>query len=381
MNRIFSITLFLLCLGITGCGTHSHTHSDGQVHLPDGSHVEAFAPTEADKVNLVMAYLSYIGEQLTDPKNETKIILNRINNVMNATPQLWGVRPNQSDWEVVWGPAIYTFFPAKYQDNGMFVARQKSNPANYIVAIRGTNFIAVLDWVLEDFDVLFTREWVGGSGSPRISEATHLGVYVLYDDLIPNPGLPGENQSLRTFLKAAAKDHPINVSFTGHSLGGALAPTLALLFAQDQGQAEGWDPNNHARISSTSFAGATAGNADFAAQSLKVLGKNMRRIQNMNDVVPHAWQTSTMNQLEGLYSSSGIEMPWEMKGFLKLAIDFTKDKDYTQINYSIPFTYDINKDKDTYKAQMGYQHSYSYPLYLLGPKAGLNLINLVDANK
>jgi hypothetical protein len=384
-STLSSIVVFAFFLGISGCGSHSPSHDDiyghGHGHNPDGSHITEYVPTGTDKTNLVMAYLSYIGEQLVSPANETKTILARINKVMLEIPQVQD-RKGKVDWKVVWGPAIYTFPLAEYQDNGMFVAQQISNPTNYIVAIRGTNFIAVLDWVFEDFDVLIQRDWNDGSGSPKISEATHEGVKVLNDFLRPNPGMPGAGQSLKQFLTGVAQFTPINVSFTGHSLGGALAPTLALHFAQEQGKAGGWDPNKNSIVTSTSFAGATAGNEDFAKQTLKVMGQRMRRIHDTNDVVPHAWQTLSMYKIEDLYKSQGLKMDFAMKVALKGVIEFSKDKDYTQIDYSLPFNFPIDRSHgDTYTAQMSYQHTHSYPVHMLGHIEGLKLITLVNENK
>lgn len=382
MKRILiSIFLSALYLSFMGCGAHCRTHPPNK----NPTTIVNFIPTDKDKTNLCMAYLSYIGEELVNAPRETNKILARINKTI---PKIEQLSPDgNSDWKVVWGPAIYTFPIAIFQDNGMFVAQQISNPKNYIVAIRGTNFIAALDWMFEDFNVLFLHDWPAGRGSPKISAATHEGVKVLNDYLKPKSEkagekLPGEGLTLKRFLTVAAKNTKINVSFTGHSLGGALAPTLALLFKQEQGQAGGWDSQNNATVTSTSFAGATAGNADFATYSDQEIGSVMRRIHDLNDVVPHAWNKNTMEQTKDLYLSSGIKMGKVTTLALDTTIEFTKDKCYTQINQSLPFTFSVAKSNgDSYIKQMSYQHTHSYPLFILGHDQGTNLITLVNAKK
>ena len=140
------------------------------------------------------------------------------------------------DWEIVWGPCVHTFEVAKYQDNMMFVTRQKSDPSNYIVAIRGTNAIAKLDWIMEDFDVWKKVTWElpkdkKVQGTPKISAATDNGIQTLLDKnkMSPCQGLPGEGMGIIEFLTSIS-NQKCNIMFTGHSLAGALAPTLALYF-------------------------------------------------------------------------------------------------------------------------------------------------------
>ena len=340
---IISILLSALCFGVTGCATNPMPPHVQPIPPPD------FQVTEGDKINVAIAYLSYIGETLRREPNELEIIRERIKLTISNIPVL--TLNGKADWRVAWGPAIYTFEDAEYQDNGMFVAQQISNPTNYVVAVRGTNFQAVLDWVFEDFNVLEMHDWKGGDSSAKISEATHKGVsllkhklksdyYLPLNELKPNPAI-----LLSEFLKDAAKDQKINVIFTGHSLGGALAPTFALLFKQAQGKSDGWDSQTNATVKSTSFAGATAGNKDFAEHSNNLLGSDMRRIHNLHDVVPHAWNKKTMDQIEYIYQPAGLKLDFWLKILLDEVIYFTKDKHYTQIKESLPFTFPLTINK------------------------------------
>jgi hypothetical protein len=347
-----------------------------------------FHVIDSDRINVAMAYISYIGETLRRVPNELQIIRERIKLIIPNIPVL--TLDGKADWKVAWGPAVYTFADAEFQDNGMFVAQQISNPTNYIVAIRGTNFQAVLDWVFEDFNVLKMHDWKGDGNSAKISESTYEGVtilkhrlesnyYLTLNELNRDPAI-----SLYEFLKSAAKDQKITVSFTGHSLGGALAPTLALMFKQEQGKPGGWDSQNNATVTSTSFAGATAGNKEFAKYSNQMMGSDMRRINNFHDVVPYAWNKNTMEQIEYLYQPEGLKLDFWLKLAVDEAIYFTKDKHYTQIEQSLPFNFPVTINKKigkTFSKQMSYQHTHSYPIYILGAKDGLDLINAVNALK
>jgi hypothetical protein len=115
--------------------------------------------------------------------------------------------------------------------------------------------------------------------------------------------------TLAVFLQAAvvsADGAPVRVTVTGHSKGGALAPTLALWLADTQGDATGegivaWDPERRATVHCVAFAGPTAGNAAFAAHSDEVIGDRCHRIVNPLDVVPRAWETGTLATIPALY--------------------------------------------------------------------------------
>ena len=329
-----------------------------------------FKPTLQQQQSLCMAYLAYTGELLTGRKQsvEEQILL-RIDSTMKK------IKPLHNsmfvDWRVVWGPAIFTFKDGYLQDNMMFVTRQISDPANYIVGIRGTNGTAWLDWLEKDLDVLEKVDWklpegISANGTPKISEATNTGFNILLNLMKPEFGLPGSGLDITAFLKTIVKSAKIKINFTGHSLAGALAPTLALWFKQSQGTASGWDPNKDASITITPFAGATAGNSDFAEYSDSVLGNSCDRIHNTNDVVPHAWVSKSIEKIPDLYSSIDISLSEIEKWIIDLVADIIKD--FKQINNSNSFTFPLNKEYDSFIEQVGYQHLKSYPTYFMVPE-------------
>lgn len=132
----------------------------------------------------------------------------------------------------------------------------------------------------------------------------------LFELVSGDPGRPvgaGDGVELLAFLAAAVAhdDRPVDIVVTGHSKGGALAPTLALWLAETQGPGaashDRWDERNLASVHSWSFAGPTAGNAAFAERSNTALAGRCHRIANPLDVVPHAWASSDLGKISALY--------------------------------------------------------------------------------
>ncbi len=250
----------------------------------------------------------------------------------------------------------------------MYVAQQKSEPSNYVVGIRGTNSKAIWDFIVEDLLVLERIPWtlpegVSVEGQPAISQSTQDGLNVLLNDLIPTQGIPGFAHSITAFLYDRAAAEKINILFTGHSLGGALAPTLALWFRQTQNIPGNWDPNGNATISTVPFAGPTVGNADFAKFFDQQLGNACERIHNTLDIVPHAWEINQLKKLPELYHPT-INMPLD----LRLLVDGLEliANGYTQTNTSQPISWTIQTTEaggflPEYFKQVIVQHNSSYP--------------------
>ncbi len=216
------------------------------------------------------------------------------------------------DWSVVWGPCVYSLAPqiACYAVNAMYVAYSPSL-ATYVVAIAGTDPDSLYDWIQEDGDVAagfmargpfavpFVQTWHlpwGNNPPAGVSAATALGVSNLLSDMVdPVHG------TLQSFLTHAANPSGTLI-FTGHSLAGALAPTLAL-YLYPRPQTSGWK-----QVLVLPLAGASPGNAAFAAVFAAAFppvasgvtapyGNWNTDYANAHDVVPHAW-----NQLGAIIS-------------------------------------------------------------------------------
>jgi Lipase (class 3) len=116
---------------------------------------------------------------------------------------------------------------------------------------------------------------------------------------------PNGKLDLLTFLRAQSENtsQPLEVTVTGHSKGGALAPVVALWLkeALASDQAECWDEKRNAHVRCYAFAGPTPGNAAFADRIDAVLGQDCQQFINTNDVVPHAFAAADLAQIPALY--------------------------------------------------------------------------------
>lgn len=213
------------------------------------------------------------------------------------------------DWQVVWGPVVLSNKPDSAAEavNAMYVA-YSANLVMYVVAIAATNPLSLFDWLKEDADVAPRKmvQWppvlpysqgpaqLPDNSLPYISAGTTIGISNLLTQMSSN------GQSLQQFLdsKVNANDSLI---FTGHSLAGALSPTMAMFLYSDPASS-GWK-SIHVQPS----AGATPGNAAFAQlfattyPAYTVPGCNGPwntwnvDFTNQHDVVPHAW--NQLNQV------------------------------------------------------------------------------------
>ncbi len=230
------------------------------------------------------------------------------------------------NWSVVWGPVNYTndttLYPsACVSDNIMMVLKGKdpSDPANdmYVVAVAATNFDSPYDWADEDFQSASMVQWPDTTNLPNvaqfanssttdtsatnagnyISQGTATGLNILYSMTDPESGM-----TLMQFLQTTVgnSSSPIEVATTGHSLAGALGPSLALSIKDNQSY---WNPSGNCVITSYATAGPSPGNSNWATYFSKQIGSNFYGAYNSLDVVPHAFQYSQMQQLPNLYDS------------------------------------------------------------------------------
>ncbi|GLH77004.1 hypothetical protein SSBR45G_19120 [Bradyrhizobium sp. SSBR45G] len=176
-----------------------------------------------------------------------------------------------SDWRLAWLAA-----PPDPPDNFAFMAYSASSKA-YAVAIRGTypNPFSPAYWDDGDEDSPFGDmvEWPGASGA-KISAGTSKGLTNLLA-LTDQGGVSLQDAIGR--LPAGSR-----LAVTGHSLGGTLAPVLALSASERCPSLDVW---------ATSFAGMTPGNEAFAAlfgTGTKLDGR-VRRVYNRLDTVAYGW--------------------------------------------------------------------------------------------
>lgn len=313
--------------------------------------------TDRDRELAALAFIAYTGELLKGSDREVERILAPCLQKELALQDF-----TQGKYELIWGPSVYKFELAELDDNMIYVVRSLIDPSRLVIAIRGTNGTAILDWLVEDFAVFHKVKWPYGNPGPtlkpKISEGTHTGLKIL-QSLSPAAGTPGEKQTIAEFLKQIVTDENIrHISVVGHSLGGALSPALALWLVDTRSY---WDPENIVEVSVLALAGPTPGDKDFSSYYDDRLGANTKRVHNPYDVVALAWDTKTMKTIPNLYKPSGIKTPIAIEVAILAAVELVKNKHYTQIMPdAAPLSGKVYLPKSTFLEQVGWQHSCGY---------------------
>jgi hypothetical protein len=244
--------------------------------------------------NLILAFLPYLGVPLSgsDVSHDARRLVEAA---------LEALKKPLGPWELVWGPGVFQVLPGAVPANTMFVARQEQTRELFI-SIAGTNPFSAYAWFAEDFDVDETRAWGYGDAPEGVatSKGTLTGLRAL-QGMVPPPGVPGENQTLAEFLEVHLdqESEPVEVTVSGHSLGGVLSPTLALWLLDTQKE---WDHHTRAMLSVYAYAGPTPGNDDFARYIDGRFGERLNRIFNPFDAATHVWNVSDVAELKALYT-------------------------------------------------------------------------------
>ena len=310
--------------------------------------------------SLIMAFLPYLGS----PLSGSNVSQQAFKLVSAALASLKGPL---GPWELVWGPGVFQALPGAVPANTMFVARHQQT-GELFISIAGTNPFSAYAWFAEDFDVAQTRAWGYGEAPEGVatSKATLTGLRAL-QGMVPPPGIPGENRTVAEFLEAHLDEgtKPVAITVSGHSLGGALSPTLALWLLDTQ---EEWDHRTRAEISVYAYAGPSPGNDDFASYIDDRFGERLHRIFNPLDVVTHAWNVAYLVELKALYTPAiSRDALWDK------AIDFliasTNGISYQQIDPSaVPLDGKVKKELVSrwippivnLVGQVLYQHTVAY---------------------
>ncbi|KAG8754458.1 hypothetical protein FRC11_006651 [Ceratobasidium sp. 423] len=262
----------------------------------------------------------------------------------------WFDRHVGPGWELAWGPAVWQSDASLNTgpDNVWFVAKSGSLTTNaeaatpvYVVCIAGSAgpIDKAYDWEVEDFGVgqivnitTWTKHWgsggvlsdpIGTNASkhdltdPLLSHGTARGLYILAS--IPpatsEPPSSSPEHCLAEYLKGLSMTPDTRLIFTGHSLGGALAPSLAFILDK-AGYLGGFAANTLVYPT----AGASPGNDKFVSAfstRFKAIAPSPdqpaymtwnQNIVNKLDIVPHAWDTKAtsilnLNVLPSIYGN------------------------------------------------------------------------------
>ncbi|MDJ1183558.1 lipase family protein [Roseofilum casamattae] len=249
-------------------------------------------------------------------------------------------------WELVWGCAIYQkvtkTMSSNVNDHTMYMAKYKGDPDcdRYVIALAGTNPFSLQNILVEDINVSRTSGWNNGQpwlstehfaedpGKPAVSNGIAAALKELTTDM-----WDGDKRILDYLQEITAKaTKPIEITVAGHSLAGAMAPSLGLSLVDRQAE---WDPSKTATIKVVTLAGFTPGNAAFAEYYDATLGENTDRLWNQIDVVPNVFEVEGLRKVAGIYSPSlwpSVSMTAVFKG-LEVA---SGAQNYTHILRSTP---------------------------------------------
>jgi hypothetical protein len=294
-------------------------------------------------------------------------------------------------WSTVWGPVVFESEPGptSYADNVMYVAANADNSV-YLVGIAGTNPNSKYDINQEDLAVQTTVAWNAAFPSLQNSQPSGLNPYLSTGTALGVNNLlgmaDGANQTLLAFLQSlpSSTTGKATLIFAGHSLAGALSPSLALAFFNPNGGKLSLSSWENVYVYPT--AGPTPGNADFGAYLASVFPPTVpapgnpgyqawnRNVMNTIDVVPHAWEISMLNAIPTLYPTSWKVTPPK----LTLAVGYAKRLSgmggataagpYMQFeSQPLPGTYQGDNPVANFaqfEAQALYQHTKAYDVLL-----------------
>jgi pimeloyl-ACP methyl ester carboxylesterase len=227
------------------------------------------------------------------PKQLEQAVRDKFAKITTTYPQYLG-----TPWKLAWGPVVHEEGSSGVADNTAFVAQGAGDGGKplYIVAIAGTNPVSAFDIYTEDLSV-HDQVAFGGRGQGKISNGTHIGRKII-EEL-------SDGGTLLKFLTDAGGQNA-TVVFAGHSLGGALAPTVAL----DYVAVQGLDSRRYANIYVCPTAGPTPGDLFFSSLYKRTFPARDGFNENLKsslDAVPHAW--SDLGGIKAIYEPHGIKSP------------------------------------------------------------------------
>lgn len=341
------------------------------------------AITKKQQVIAVLSALSNCN-QMIYADTEQDLQQNAVNRIQTALhdPILTSFIGN---WELVWGPCLQNsivknkksdHFDKWLSDNTMYVVKGQDpeNPSKpvYVVAVAGTNSVSNFGWRDEDAKVGRMVNWKGVPNA-RISKGSSDGLNLLLK-------MKDNKKNVLDFFNTISSNENIEIATCGHSLGGALSPLVALKLVE-MTESNGF---SNRIVSCYPSAGPTPGNAELASYAEEKLANNYHSVINNYDIVPHGWETTMLDQIPKLYSSTAygrltlIGVPLGLLNYKKEIIKLI-EANYTRIfgGTANEYTFDgkpkgpneppvdmpvkgISKENKLFFCQAAYQHTTVY---------------------
>jgi hypothetical protein len=366
---------------------------DNQANKKDGFLLSNATVYQKENVIFSLSLISNINEGRFGSVDSLQAQATRgINNVLDNDTVIGLI----GTWKPVWGPVTYTMDStsnkdSSVSDNTMVLLKGKdpddTSKTMYVIAIAGTIGASSYDWFSEDFNLSSMAQWpsaiknsnnVSYFSSPNRSSSsstTNSGNYISVGvsnglNILFNLMKDNSKISLIQYLQANIGNSfsSVEIAVAGHSLGGALAPCVALSLIDNQSY---WNPSLANTITCYATAGFSPGNQNFATYFSKTIGSNFLGACNKNDVAINVYQSSTMALIPNLYHSilgnncSGyLQNQYFIDSFMSCFSGKISQLNYTSLyqandsfSSSIPYTCN-NITKDYSAAYAGYQ----YPL-------------------
>jgi hypothetical protein len=318
--------------------------------------------TEKEKLMLKLSFIAYLSLV-----GDTEFIEKGIRRMISH------VKPAQN---LVWGPAVGSE-GAIVNYALMYIVQDHANLDEYTVVIRGTNPLSSYSWISQDLDVGQKVPWnkiseYSPDTGAMISNATNTAMEI--HTSLKYPEGASFSKTFFEFLRdIVMKGKKLTINFTGHSLGGLLAPTLALWFYDMMGTPDLKDFRDNISIKVYGFAGPTAGDNKFAEYSDSILKapsffRSFTRYINKLDVAVNVWNKDDMKNILSFYGDD-VPITKFIKNMVELFIRKLSKLKYTQPGQIVV----INSHEEKFKipdlkgidldAELGLEGKYSLNAY------------------
>ena len=285
-------------------------------------------------------------------------------------------------WKLLYGPSVYTLAGGPARNTTIIFYSQARN--QIVIGVAGTNFISNYDWFSEDVDVMNLVPWnntimaygadnQGPATGGFVSAGTARALYHTWNHSIHHQSKDKDITPIKWLKNNIANyaNDKLKVTVTGHSLGGAISPALALALHENREDWNGFKNNGEEiPVESYIFAGPSPGDEAF----MDYVGKQItyHSYRNKNDVVPHAWVIDELKSLHSLFNPVLMQAERDNNGCIvywviqTLVAEATKAHDdghtYVRWNQESEFTSTFTKisEKDVEKDQIQAEQLLKY---------------------